>query len=87
MPGYFARIASAIMLPISDSLQPRRIAQDVVDLGADHLVAQLGGLRVGIVDDRLHVGARCDAERLRVAGRPADPVARHRLATTSCSTE
>ena len=55
-PGYFARIASATRLPIADSLQARRVAQDVDALRPDHLVAQHRGVGVGLVDDRLHVG-------------------------------
>ena len=39
-PGYLARIASATMLPIADSLQAGRVAQDVGRLRPDHLVAQ-----------------------------------------------
>ena len=54
-------------------VQPGRVAQDVVGLRADHLVAQHRGLRVGVVDDRLDVGTSRDAERLGDPGRAAGP--------------
>ena len=73
-PGYLSRIASATMLPIADSMQPGRVALDVDRLGADHLVAQDGGLRRW--RRRRSPGRRPagDAEVLGDAGRAAGPV-------------
>ena len=73
-PGYFSRIASATMLPIADSLEPCRVPLDVDRLRTDHLVAQTARLCVGIVDDRLHVRPRRDADVLGDAGRRAGPL-------------
>ena len=51
-----------------------RVAPDVELLGTDHVVSQHGGLRVGGVDDRLHVGALRHAKVLGHARRAAGPL-------------
>ena len=63
-----------------------RGAHDVDRLRADDLVAQHGGLRVGVVDDGLHIRPLGHAQVLRDAGRRAGPF--HVLPLTiSCTTE
>ena len=64
------------MLPIADSMQPGRVAPDVDRPGCrSTLLRRIGAtVGVGLVDDRLDVGALGDAEVLGDAGRAAGPV-------------
>ena len=54
MPGYFPSIASATMLPISDSCS--RVGSRRMSLACVPITwLRRSGLRVGVVDDRLDV--------------------------------
>ena len=87
MPGYFPQHRVGHHVAHLGLVQPGRVAQDVVGLRADHLVAQHRGLRVGVVDDRLDVG---HGPRRRASWRPGSPrrpTPRRRRCTISWSTE